>query len=233
MIIKEGHVDILITIRYIQGRHFQKLCLRACSVWTSSWMPGSAWRFAWSCTGLFSRRTDPKPLRLRPPTRRRNNQRNSNIFKCRPFICSAWTCWWICESAWISVWSCIGLFSRRTDPKPLRLRPPTRRRNNRQNSDILMSSFYFLCLNVLVKTWICVNICGSCCTKSPVSHRNLPRKRATFLNVVFSLLALFKYRPHPSQPDNKNAAFFKYTMSHFVFNMCFVVQNFFLPMSIL
>jgi hypothetical protein len=73
-----------------------------------------AWRSAWSCTGLSSRRTDPKQLRLRPLTRRRNSRQNSDVFKCRPLTCSAWTCLWKHGSAW----SCAGLFSRRTDPKP-------------------------------------------------------------------------------------------------------------------
>jgi hypothetical protein len=153
------------------------LLLALFELWTCLWMPGSAWKSAWSCTGLSSWRTDPNPLRLRPltrrrnsrqnsdvskcrpftfsvwtcswmpgsawrwlesplaptPTRRRNNQQNSDIFKCCPFICSAWTCWGICGSKW----SCTGLFSQRTDQKPIQLRPLTRRRNNWQNSDVL------------------------------------------------------------------------------------------------
>ncbi len=140
-----------------------------------------------------------------------------------------------------------------------------------------MSSFYFLFLNVLVKTWICVKICGSS-TKSEISSRttdpnparqksdvskcrpfsisftqilsspvtscsgwtclektwicvkstksprrrltqNSDGRRRTFLNVVFSLSALLKYRPHPSQPDNKNAAFFWVNVSFCVQHM--------------
>ncbi len=107
-----------------------------CSVWTCSWMPGSAWRSAWSCTGLSSRRTDPKLPRLRPTTWRRNNRQNSDVFKCRPYTCSVWTCSWMRGSAWRSAWSCTGPFSRRIDPKPLRLHLQSRRRKRRQNSDV-------------------------------------------------------------------------------------------------
>jgi hypothetical protein len=93
----------------------------------------SVWRSAWSCTGLFSRKTDPKPLRRGPLTRRQNSRQNSAIFKCRPFTCSAWTYLWknIDLRGPVLGSSLEGLTCN------LRLRPQTRRRNNQQNSDVL------------------------------------------------------------------------------------------------
>jgi hypothetical protein len=231
-------------------------------------MLGSAWRSARSCTGVFSRRTDPKPLLLRPPTRRQNSWRNSDVSKCRPFSdgitqissspvtsCSAWTC---LEKTWICVKITSPLrrltqnlpgrramfpnvvlsltASRRYRPHPSQVALPDRawRKHGsawrsrllsddkpktcpaeerrfqmssflwRHHADIVLTRHKLLCLNVLVKIWICVKI-----TKSPRRRltRNVAGRRATFLNVVLSLSTLLRYRPHPSQPDNKNAAF--------------------------
>ncbi len=160
-------------------------------------MPGSAWRSAWSCTGLFSRRTDPKPLRLRPPTRRRNKRWNSDVFKCRPFTFSAWTYMWKRGSAWRSAWSCTGLFSRRTDPKPHRLRPQSRRRKRRQNSDVFKCRPFTCSLNVFVNrrsvwrsAWSCTGLFSRRTDLKPLRLRPPTRRRNSRMN-----RNVFKCRP--------------------------------------
>ncbi len=187
-------------------------------------MPESAWRSAWSCTGLFSRRTDLKPLRLRPPTRRRNSLRNSDVFKCRAFTAPfehAHGCLDLCEDLRGPVFgSPLGRLTQNTSGSAPR------------HGDGRAATF----LNVILlhalpehggeNVDLC-KICGSS-TRSKISSQTNDPKTALQMSDVSKCRLLYVSFTQISSPPVTNQTitmlhFFWILISHVVYNIGFII----------